>query len=424
LRCVIIGNGVTGVTAAIRLREERPDWEIVIVSGESRYHWSRPALMYVFMGHMRYRDTKPYEDSFWTERRLELVRAWVTRIDTGAKRLELHGREPLAYDRLLVATGSRPNRFGWPGQDLEGVQGLWGLDDLTRLHESVQRTRHAVVVGGGLIGIELAEMLHSRGVQVTFLVRESSYWNNILPPEESELVNREIQGHGMELLLGTELDEIEDDGAGRCAAVRTKDGRRLECQLVGLTAGVSPNLAVLEDSGIETGRGVLVDDRMRTSAPDVFAAGDCAELVTPEGERNLVQQVWYTGKLQGAHVARTIAGDDPGPYDPGTWYNSAKFLDLEYQTYGRVNFRVEGEENLVWLHPTERRCARVVHVAGTVIGLQTMGARWRHEVAEAWIEAGLDVREAIDRLGELAFDPEFARRDTPAIQEALRGQLG
>ena len=173
------------VTAALTIRERQPTWRITMISGETKSFYSRPALMYIYMGHMRYEDTKPFEDSFWEEKRLDLVRDWVTRIDVEGKRLEMHRGTPITFDKLLIATGSRSNKFGWPGQDLEGVQGLWGLVDLKLLYENVKRTRHAVIVGGGLIGIELGEMLHSRGVHVTFLVREQSYWDNVLPAEES-----------------------------------------------------------------------------------------------------------------------------------------------------------------------------------------------------------------------------------------------
>jgi NADPH-dependent 2,4-dienoyl-CoA reductase/sulfur reductase-like enzyme len=430
MHLAILGNGITGVSAALRVRERHPDWRITLVSGESKHHWSRPALMYVFMGHMRYEDTKPFEDSFWVERRLELVRGWVSGIDLEKKELVLHRAPPIHWDKLLIATGSKPNRFGWPGEALRGVQGLWGLPDLKRLYENAERAERAVIVGGGLIGVELAEMLHSRGIHVTVLARESAYWNNVLPDEEARLVGRAIERHGVELRLSTELEAIEDDGTGRCAAVRTKpragsgeNGERFECQIVGLTVGVSPNLDVVKGSAIRTGRGVLVDPSLRTSVPDVFAAGDCAEIEGLGGGRNVIQQVWYTGKLQGEAAGDVISGVERR-YDPGVWFNSAKFFDLEYQTYGRVGMKVPGEESLYWEHPSGLHAARLVHVGGQVIGFNTLGVRWRHALAERWIQEARPVDSVLARLGELHFDPEFFRVHEPEIARAFRGALG
>jgi NAD(P)H-nitrite reductase large subunit len=422
MHVAILGNGVTGVTAAMRLREKRPDWRITIVSGESKYHYSRPALMYVFMGHMRFADTKPFEDHVWAHKRLELVQGWVSRIDHAAKRLEFaDGRTPLAYDRLLVATGAKSNKFGWPGQDLRGVQGLWGLHDLKTLHESCAGAVHAVIVGGGLIGIELAEMLHSRGIHITFLVREKSYWNNILNDEESSIINDAIREAGMDLRLESELEEIVDDGSGRCCAVVTKGGDRLDCQIVGLTPGVSPNADLARASGLPCGRGVLVDRSLRTEIEGVYAAGDCAEIVTGE-ERNVIEQVWYTGKAQGEVAADVLAGE-AREYRSGTWFNSAKFLDIEYQVYGRVNRRVEGEVNLYWEAPDRRHSFRLVHLAGRVIGIQVMGTRLRHRVCERWIDDGVTVEHVLAHLEEAHFDPELFRTHEDAIRAALRAEV-
>jgi NAD(P)H-nitrite reductase large subunit len=158
------------------------------------------------------------------------------------------------WDRLLLATGSKSNRFGWPGQDLDGVHGLYDLPDLKRLAETCGRADHAVVVGGGLIGIELGEMLHSRGIGVTFLIREDAYWDNVLPREEAELVSRHIQANGMRLIRKRNLVSIEDDGRGRAAAVVDDTGERIACGIVGLTPGVSPNLDLVKGTAVETGR--------------------------------------------------------------------------------------------------------------------------------------------------------------------------
>ena len=188
MHIAIIGNGIAGITAALRLRKRQPDCKITVISGESDYHYSRPALMYIFMGHLRYEDTKPFEDSLWKKQRIDLMRAWVTRIDTQSKHLIFDGQtQTLAYDKLLIATGSQPNRFGWPGQDMNGVQSLYGLQDIDLLSRNARDTTHAVVVGGGLIGIEFAEMLHARNIHVTFLVRETKFWNVIIPDEEAVL---------------------------------------------------------------------------------------------------------------------------------------------------------------------------------------------------------------------------------------------
>ncbi|MBT5874284.1 MAG: NAD(P)/FAD-dependent oxidoreductase, partial [Candidatus Latescibacteria bacterium] len=221
LHVAIIGNGVTGVTAATGLRKKQPDWQISLISGESTHHFSRPALMYLFMGHMTYQQTKPFEDRFWRDQRLDLIRDWVTSIDYSQKVLTLHNGGPMPYDKLLIATGSKSNKFGWPGQDLAGVQGLYSLMDLRLLYENVKNTQHAVIVGGGLIGIEMAEMLHSRNIAVTFLIREVSYWDNIMAREESELLNHIIREQGLDLITETNMKEIVDDGNGRACGVIT-----------------------------------------------------------------------------------------------------------------------------------------------------------------------------------------------------------
>ncbi|QMU55619.1 MAG: NAD(P)/FAD-dependent oxidoreductase [Candidatus Mycalebacterium zealandia] len=421
MKIAIIGNGITGVSAALRIRELKPDWDIVMISGESDFHYSRPALMYIYMGHMSYRDTKPYENGFWRDKRIEILRGWVTEIDTKNSRLLLHKKDPVNFDKLLLAVGSKPNKFGWPGQDLKGVQGLYDLMDLRELYENSKGLKHAVITGGGLIGIELAEMLHSRGVHVTFLVREKSYWNRILPNEESSMVNRIIEKEGIDLRLNTELEEITDNGKGRVGGVITKDGQKIECGLVGLTAGVSPQTVLADGAAIKTGRGILVDRGFKTDAENIYCAGDCAEIITGE-ERNLLQQVWYTGKAQGKAAGEAMCGI-PTNYEPATWFNSAKFLDLEYQTYGQVNLSVEGEKNLYWEKPDGLAALRIVHTDDAVIGVNVMGLRYRHKVCEKWIEEKRPLDYVLDNLSEANFDPEFYSLYEKEIAGVFREQV-
>lgn len=424
MKAVIIGNGIAGVTAARTLRKLDRKVEITMISKESTHHWSRPALMYLYMGHMRLADTKPYEDRFWKDNRIALVHDEVVAIEPDARALSLRSGRKLAYDRLLLALGSVPNRFGWPGQDLKRVGGMYSLQDLERLEAATPAIRRGVVVGGGLIGVELAEMLHSRGAAATMLVREDGYWRNVLPPEESAIVGDVIREAGIDLRLHAELETIIDDGSGAAGGVRTTAGQTIEAQFVGLCAGVRPNIGWLEGGPIDTGRGVRVDATLQTSVKDIWAAGDCAEIAAPGEAQGRVQAVWYTGRAHGEVAAANMLGAGKA-YRPGVWFNSAKFFDLEYQVYGTVpnNFPEDGAlQSLYWAHPSRRRALRLVHSAGRFVGLSALGIRYRHRLCEAWIESHRPIREVVAELEALNFDPELFRRDEASMRAAFAEQ--
>ncbi len=417
---VIIGNGIAGVTAARHVRKNSTK-EITIISGETAHFFSRTALMYVFMGHMKYENIKPYEDSFWKKNRIHLKQAWVENIDTDAQQLQLSGGDTMAYDELIIATGSKPNKFGWEGEDLKGVQGFYSWQDLELLEENVKRTQQAVIVGGGLIGVELAEMLHTRGIEVTFLVREDRFWGNVLPYQDGELIAKHIKKNGINLVFNTELDIIHGNNQGEVIAITTKDGLKIACQLVGLTAGVSPNIGVVDASNIPTKRGVLVDHYLKTIIPNVYAIGDCAEFYEHPTNRKSIEQVWYTGKMMGETVAQTICGR-PTKYMPGVWFNSAKFFDIEYQTYGWVwNIPKENEEVFCWQHPTKDILLKLVFDQTTqvLLGVNTFGIRMRHDVCNQWISKGAHIDIVIQNLGAANFDPELFTAYEPLIVAAF-----
>jgi NAD(P)H-nitrite reductase large subunit len=431
LHLLVVGNGIAGITCARSVRRSRPDARITVVSDESDHPYARTALMYLYMGVLTEEQTRPYGRSFWADNRIGLVRERVERVDPVAKRAVLRDGPPLGYDVLLVASGSRPQPYGWPGQDLDGVRGLYGLPDLAAMErwtmDGGRPIARAVVVGGGLIGVEMAEMLRTRGIAVTFLVREQTYLDFALPAEEGRLVEREIRRHGVDLRMATELREVLPDAHGRCRAVVTSAGEEVPCRFVALTTGVRPNVAFLDGSGIECNRGVLVDRCFRTNVPDVYAAGDCAEFRDPPPGRKAVEQLWYTGRAHGATVAHTICGD-PRAYDPGVFYNSAKFFDVEYQTYGRVDPQPpEGEDSLYWEAPEGRRAVRIQHEADgarRVVGFNVFGVRYRHAVCADWVQGGAGIEEVLENLGAANFDPEFSGQCEPALVAAYNARHG
>ena len=418
MHLVIIGNGITGVTCALAVRRLRPEAQITLVSSESAHHYSRTALMYVYMGHLRAQDIKPYGDWFWDENRLGLVHATATALNTAENLITLDNGTTLAYDQLLLATGSESRRYGWPGQHLAGVQGLYNLPDLEAMTRDTHGIQRAVVVGGGLIGVELAEMLHTRGIEPVVLVREARYWNAVLPPAEANLVDRQFQENHVPVRYSTELREILGDAQGRVRAVVTTAGDEITCQWVGLATGVTPNLALAKTSTIETAQGILVDEHLRTSVPNVYAAGDCAQHRQPAAGEVPIEQLWYTGRMQGETVAHTICGQ-PTAYRRGIWFNSAKFFNLEYQTYGQAPAEPAADlDSFYWEHSSARAALRIYFrkaAPHVVVGFNALGLRLRQAVCEQWIRQPAPVADVLASLGAANFDPEFFPQHEKAI---------
>lgn len=408
-KIIIIGNGIAGSTAARHIRK-LSDHEITMISGETEFPFARTALMYIYMGHMQFQHTKLYEDDFWKKNRIHVVKSWVKDIDTNQKTITLDKGEIWSYDTLILATGSQPNKMGWPGQDLEGVQGLYHLQDLERMEEATSKgINRAVIVGGGLIGIEMAEMFHSRHIPVTLLVREKSFWNNVLPSEESAMINRHILANGIDLRLGTELQEIKGLDKNVTSIVCKNTGEEIACEFVGLTVGVSPHIDCIQSSGIVHKRGIIVNEYLQTSAQDVWAIGDCVELANPNPGRRPIEAIWYTGRMMGTTVAQTVCGT-PTAYNPGIWFNSAKFFDIEYQVYGDIPAITPASiTSLYWEHPSQNKAIRINYVSDTkaVTGFNLMGIRYRHAVCEKWIADKTNIETVLENLSLANFDPEF-----------------
>jgi NADPH-dependent 2,4-dienoyl-CoA reductase/sulfur reductase-like enzyme len=278
----------------------------------------------------------------------------------------------------------------------------------------------AAVVGGGLIGVEVAEVLHDRGLRVTFVVREEWYFPVALDRNEAAIVAGHLRGHGVDVRLGAAVDAIARDDDGRLRGVRLAAGETVEADLVAATIGVVPNTAFMAggDVRLAANGAVETDEALRTTAPDVWAAGDCANVTWYDGSRR-PEQLWYTARDQGRAAARSMLGDDVA-YRRGTLYNSAKFFDLEYTTAGHVpaglgqdGRPVEPEPGLAtWFQrvPGRPESQRIVVKDGRVVGFNMLGSRWNHELFVEWIHERRPLDWVLARLGEAQFDEELSRR--------------
>ena len=423
MHILIIGNGIAGITAARHIRQ-RADHQITVISAESDYFFSRTALMYVYMGHMHWNDIMPYEPWFWKKNRIHLINDLVNGLDDQRKTVHTAGGKQISYDKLILATGSSSNRLEIPGNELDGVASLYSLQDLQYIESKSTNLKRVVIAGGGLIGIELAEMFHSRHIPVTFLVRESSYSNMLLPAEESEMVNREIREHGIDLRLHTELTDIKGDEAGRIKSTLTSSGEEIDCQLACIAVGVHPNVSWLSDSPIEINKGILVDEFLQTNIADIYAIGDCAELRRPSPGRKAIEPLWYTGRLMGEALASTICGT-PVKYDGGIWFNSAKFFNTEYQVYGTISPKLpEGQKTIYWQQRDRKKSIRINYTEQAVIGFNLMGVRFRQEVCEKWIITKTNIEVVLANLELALFDQEFSPNYAHAVRDVYRSITG
>lgn len=421
---VIVGNGVAGATAALKARE-RSDAEITLVSGESPYFFSRTALMYVLMGQMERRDLEPFERASWSAKGIRRVQLRATGLDAKARTLGLSDGSSLTWDKLLLATGSLPREMPLgSASKVDGVVNLVSMQDLDACERWIPSTRQAVVIGGGLIGVELVECLLHHGVRTTFLVREPWYWPAALCEEEGEMIAASMRHHGVDLRLGVEAASLEVDDAGRVRAVKLSDGSALDAQLVGGCIGVVPAVGWLREVATPPtiGRGVVVDEELRTSLPGVWCAGDCAEVPLGGGETR-VEQIWYSAKRQGALAGANMTGR-ASPYRPPTYFNSAKLFDVEYTTVGELREVPEGAESVYRRHPTKAMSQRIVHHQGRVLGFNMLGSRWDHAVLSQWVDEARSLSWVTRRLAEAQFDVEFGRAPLGEFEERPLAVVG
>jgi NADPH-dependent 2,4-dienoyl-CoA reductase/sulfur reductase-like enzyme len=416
----ILGNGVAGMEAALALRRRDAAARISLISDEHDHFYSRPALMYVFCGQLDLRGTEPYDRGLYERMRFERVRGRVASLDASGRELSFEGGRTLGYDRLLLAAGSRARMGSWPGVEGPGVHAFVTLRDLEALDHEAKPGGRAVVIGGGLIGVEVAEVLLERGLSVTFVIRENWYFPLALDAQESAMVAGHMRERGCDVRLGANVSGIARDAGGRVRGVTLEGGGAAPCDLVVVSIGVVPNTGFLESSGLALSQGgaIEVDDALRTSASDVWAAGDCANVPWADGTRR-PEQLWYTARDQGRVAARSMLGDDVA-YRRGAWYNSAKFFDIEWTTAGWVPALLNwdnqpldpGPDYRSWFQrdPVRPVSQRIVLKGERVVGFNLLGSRWDHEALLGWIEEQRPLDWVLSRLHEAQFDEELTER--------------
>jgi nitrite reductase (NADH) large subunit len=333
-RYLIIGTGAASIAAAEAIRSYDPDGEVLLVGEEEEGYYSRPGLAYYLTGEVPEKQLFPFGEHDFDRLRLRRLHARVAALQLQSHEVTLDDGRRLPYDRLLLATGSLAAQVRLPGTDLDGVVKLDDLGDAQRILKRCRRGRTAVVVGGGITALELVEGLRARHVRTHYFLRGERYWGNVLDETESKIVEHRLQEEGVEIHYHTEIAEILGK-QDRVTGVLTQDGCRIGCEVVGIAIGVRPRTELAEGAGLATERGILVDEHLQSSAPDVFAAGDVAQVFDPFSGKSVLDTLWGVAVAQGRIAGCNMAGQAKA-YQKSVPFNVTRLAGLTTTIIGTV----------------------------------------------------------------------------------------
>ena len=309
MRHVILGNGPAGVVAAEALRKLSPADTVTLVGDEPGPPYSRMAIPYLLMGDIDEKGTWLRKEPGHFERLgIALKEGRAAAVDAAKREVRLESGEVLAWDRLLVATGSRPNRPPIPGIDLPGVHPCWTLADARAIASRVRKGSRVVQMGAGFIGCIILEALASRGVELVVVEMGDRMVPRMMPPRASEMIRAWCEREGVHVVTGARVAAIEQ--AGSALSVKLTDGQAWAADLVISATGVTPNTAFLEGSGVACDGGVLVDERMESGVKGIFAAGDVSRAPEFDTDRKIAYAIQPTAVEQARVAAFNMAGRD------------------------------------------------------------------------------------------------------------------
>jgi NAD(P)H-nitrite reductase large subunit len=395
---LILGNSTAAVAAMEALRSVDATGSLAVVSDQPNHVYSPPLITYVLGG-------KIAEDKLYTRSRDFYEQLQVdtyfgvaaTQLRPEEHQVVLASGVTLGYGKLLLATGGTPITPPLPGVELQGVFTFTRHDDMVRVREFIQQHKvtSAVVIGGGMIGVKVAEAFAALELETTVVEMMDRVLAQALDETGSAMAKRALEGHGIRVLTGSGVTSIGGSD-GQVQSVTLDSGSRLPAQIVVLAVGVRPNVPLAHEAGLSVNRGVLVDDHMRTSHPDVLAAGDVAEAYDPLiGEARPVA-IWPAASLQGEVAGLNMAGQEAA-YDGSIPMNSIQVCGLPTISVG-LNSPPEGCETLEYRAPDGKSYRRMFIVGDRIVGAIFVGDIDRAGIITGLIRGAIDVSSFREKL--------------------------
>jgi 3-phenylpropionate/trans-cinnamate dioxygenase ferredoxin reductase component len=379
---IIVGGGLAGAIAAQTLREEGFDGSITLLGQEPNAPYERPPLSKDYLQGKADRDSIfVHAEPWYAEHEVDLsLGAAVTSLDPAARTVTTDTGAQLHYDKLLLATGSKPRRLEVPGADLDGVHYLRNVEDSERIKIEFARAERVVIIGAGWIGLETAAAARAAGLDVTLLVSGDMPLQRVLGPEVAPIFDDLHRSHGVDLRYRTTATEL----TGRNGAVTgliLSDGSTIDADMIIIGIGAVPRTELAAAAGLKIDNGIVVDEHLRTSDPDIFAAGDIAQTYNPRLGRHIRVEHWANARRQGAVAAKAMLGQDAVDLRPSYFYTDQYDLGMEYTGdigpagYDRVVFRRYAEPSQVivfWLYDQRVQAGMNINIWDVAEGIERL----------------------------------------------------
>ena len=406
---VIIGDGVAGSSAAETLREEEPDADITVITDEGEALYNRILIKEFAKGKLPEAPISIHDESWYDEREIDLrLNTLVVDVDVDGHTVETHEGEEISWDKLLLSMGGTPTQLPVDNSDAEGVHHFWTFQDARAIKDHMEEADSSVVVGAGLLGIDLAAITAAQDVEGKYLMRGDCWWRYALSEEGAEIIHEALRERDVEPVFQSGVDHFETDDDGRVRTAVDPNGDEYDADFVGIAIGLNFNTEILRDTPIETDTGIIVDEYMRTNHDDVFAAGDITEfndLLLGERAQN---GAWGSAKEQGSIAAQNMVDYGSEPFEWVSSYSITHF-DFPFLSFGHPTLGDESVEATT----DEGEWRRVALKDGRVVGGVLIGDLSPQSAFKQLMREGRDVSGQTDRLME----PGFSVDDLAATTE-------
>jgi len=395
-KVIIIGNGVAGATAAEVIRKKNKDISISVYSDEPYPFYSRIKLPHFLGDEIKQENTYIYNTDWYKEKRIELYSGTkIKKIEPDKKSIVTERDEKVSYDKLLLATGSTNFIPPIKGREKNGFFTLRTIGDVLSIKEYSLNNKKAVLIGGGLLGLEAARGLRVRGLDVTVV----EFFPRLLPRQLDEkggkVLQRLIEKIGIKVVLNAQSEEVM--GGDKVAGLKLKDGRMVDCDLIIISAGITPRIELAKEAGISVNKGIVVNERFETNIKGIYAAGDCAEF------QGRIYGLWTASTEQGTIAGNNIAGVDT-IYSGTTPSTTLKIVGIDLTSIGVVNPEGEGFKELIREDGSNEVYKKLVIKDGKIVGAILLGDTKEVRTVAKLIKNSTDVSKFEDKLTDSKFD--------------------